>query len=165
MGTSLTSFSGTTLLHGADYPYEQYSLDDQRDSWATVPGLSFAQCAARRGSLTVRSHLWCQSPRGVVGGWLNSVRCGSVVSKESGARLREWGCGVGSWQGQGRSPHFKKVTISVQLLAVEGVCTACVGMCTGSQVDDHRNGNKKTVKGYTIDFFVQTVTFRYPHVA
>jgi hypothetical protein len=72
---------------------------------------------------------------------------------------------VGSWQGQGRSPHFKKVTISVQLLAVEGVCTACVGMCTGSQVDDHRNGNKKTVKGYTIDFFVQTVTFRYPHVA
>ena len=54
-----------------------------------MTGLPFAQRAAPRGSLVVRSHLWCQSPRGVVGGWMNSVRCGSVVSKESGARLRE----------------------------------------------------------------------------
>jgi hypothetical protein len=54
-----------------------------------VTGLSFAHCAAPRGSLAVRSHLWCQSPRGVVGGWLNSIRSGSVVSKGSGARLRE----------------------------------------------------------------------------
>lgn len=167
MGTSLTSFTGTTLFHGDDYLYEQYSFVlVQGDSWATVASLSFAQCAAPRGSLAVRSHLWCQSPRGVVGGWLNSDRCDSVVSKESGARLREWGCGVGSWQGQGRSPHFTKVRISVQLLAVEGVCTVCVGMCTRFAGDDHSNGNTKSMKGYnTIDFFVQTVTFRYPHVA
>jgi hypothetical protein len=73
---------------------------------------------------------------------------------------------VGSWQGQGRSPHFTKVRISVQLLAVEGVCTVCVGMCTRFAGDDHSNGNTKSMKGYnTIDFFVQTVTFRYPHVA
>jgi hypothetical protein len=39
---------------------------------------------------------------------------------------------VGSWQGQGRSPHFTKVRISVQLLAVDGVFTTCVGLCAGS---------------------------------
>ena len=40
---------------------------------------------------------------------------------------------MGSWQGQGRSPHFT-VSITIQLLAVEGVCTTCVGLCAGSQV-------------------------------
>lgn len=67
-----------------------------------------------------------------VAGW--TVGCGGVVSKESGARLREWGCGVGSWQGQGRSQHFTKVRISIQLLAVEGVCSTCVELCPSSQL-------------------------------
>jgi hypothetical protein len=152
MGTSLTSFWGTTQLHGADYLYQLYSLVlVQRDSWATVADLPFAQCAAPRGCLAVWSHLWCQSPRGVVGGWLDVVRCGSVVSKESGARLREWGCGVGSWQGQGRSPLFTKVTISLQLLAVEGICNTCVELCTCSQVMTIVTVTRK-MKGYTIDF-------------
>ena len=157
MGTSSTSFSGTTLLHGTDYLYEQYSLVVQGDSWATVAGLSFAQCAAPRGSLAVLSHLWCHSPRGVVGGWLNSVRSGSVGSKESGARLREWGCGVGSWQGQGRSSHFTKARISVQLLAVEGVCTTCVELCTGSQVMTTVTITRKQWKVIQLIFFLYKV--------
>ena len=119
MRTSLIRFA-RTLLCEADSFSEYYSLRLVKwDSWATVPGWSFAQCAAKRGSVSTWSHLWCQSPRGVVGGWWNSVRCGSVVSKESSARLREWRRGVGSWQGQGRSSHFTEVRTSIQLLVVE----------------------------------------------
>ena len=41
---------------------------------------------------------------------------------------------VGWGHGKVKVGRLTKARISVQLLAVEGVCTTCVELCTGSQV-------------------------------
>jgi hypothetical protein len=53
---------------------------------------SLRSCTARTNS--VRSHLWRQTPRGEVAGWLHTTRGGGVVREASSARSAVgWGHG------------------------------------------------------------------------